>query len=69
MKTVEITVREGLPEKSGNYLAMMFLPGEKKPYFMSLVFFNATTGRWNDIEGDGRCAMDIQAWADLPEMR
>lgn len=60
--------RTDSPQKSGYYVGLMFLLDERKPYFMSILFFNAETQRWNDIEGDGRTAMDIDAWAEVPEV-
>lgn len=65
---VTISFRTDKPEKSGYYIGCKTLLDEKKPYFMSVLFYNAETQRWNDIEGDGRTAMDIDAWAEVPEV-
>ena len=56
--------RNDKPSKSGMYLIVQFY-GTKKPLHFSNCFFNAETGRWNDGDGSGNNAFEVDMWAEI----
>ena len=68
-KSITLNMRTDKPSESGEYLVATFGKGEKKPSFIMNMFYNAETGLWNDRFGEGKYAVEIDAWAEIPEMR
>lgn len=62
-----INFRDGKPEKSGRYLAVIVSDSGNVAGMMDLGY-NAESGNWNDSDGSGENAIDdVELWAELPK--
>lgn len=65
---VTFEFRTGKPDNSGDYMVAMWGLRDQ-PYLIGNCEYNAETGRWNDGNGTGDYAVEVDMWAYIPCMR